>query len=137
MFGLLKKLDDSKKSRRRFMPTKILGVTKREPICNFEGKEYFGDYYLAYNETPGILVKFGIPFELDFLCLFKLIKRGNFFILKRKRVEEGKVYPKYRIAGNTLESAKEFMINEILRLTMPNRFEDPLGEVEQALRRAI
>lgn len=119
------------------MSTKILGVTSREPICNFEGKEYFGDYYRVPNETPGVLVKFGIPFELDFFCLFKLIKKGSFFVLKRKRVEEGKVYPRYRIAGNTLETAKEFMINEILRLTMPNRFEDPLGEVEQALRRAI
>lgn len=116
---------------------KIFGLNQAKPICNFEGKEYFGDYYLGTNHTEGILARFGVPFEINLLCFFEIIRKGNFFILRRKRIQEGKIYSKYKIAGNNPESAKHFMIEEILRMTMPNRYEDPLDEVKKALSGAI
>jgi|GEM_PF-4250623 len=119
------------------MVTELRKRLTQAPFCAFEGKEFFGDYYINPNNASEILVRFGVPFEVNFFCSFKIIKKGDLFLLRRVRFEDGKRYSQYKIAGTDIGSARKFMINKILAETMPNKFEDPFGEVEKKLEEVI
>lgn len=109
-------------------------IEDRVLICSFEGKERYADYYLCQGDIDKIFVKFGVPFELDIGCLFEIISSGEFFILKETRsIEEKKTVSSFR-AGHTLDVARMFLINKVIAETIPNKFEDPLGEIEDILR---
>jgi len=109
----------------------------QKPFCVFEGKESFGDYCINPNDAKETFVRFGVPFEVNFFCSFKIIKKGDLFLLRIVRFEDGKRHSWYENAGTDIGSARKFMINKILAETMPNKFEDPFGEVEKKLEEVI